>query len=99
MNKEQIESVATEYIHRDKTHGLTRKKAFTDGARWVLETMCELPLDELLRELAEYANERIGGAPGADHMANRMMRDSLAGSADAPIPPDSGELAGKGGAR
>ena len=99
MNKEQIESVATEYIHRYKTHGLTRKKAFTDGARWVLDTMCEMPLDELLRELAEYANERIGGAPGADHLASMMMRDSLAGSADAPTPPDSGELGGKGGAR
>lgn len=32
MNKEQIESAATEYIHRDKTHGLTRKKAFKDDA-------------------------------------------------------------------
>lgn len=155
MNNEQIESAATEYIHCDKTHGLTRKKAFTDGARWVLETLCEMPLDELLRELAEYANERIGGAPGADHMANRMMRDSLGTGlsksavwhtdpkeaqtrrklivqfkigntgmfddirllrgmenmvaryayvddilpADAPTPPDSGELGGKGGAR
>ena len=39
MNKEKIESAATEYIHRDKTHGLTRKKAFKDGVRWVLETL------------------------------------------------------------
>lgn len=103
MNKEQIESAATEYIHRDKTHGLTRKKAFKDGARWMLETLCELPLDVVLRELAEYANERIGGSPGADHLASRMMRDSLdtglSKSADAQTSPDSGELGEKGGAR
>ena len=35
------QSVATEYIHLDKTHGLNRKKAFTDGASWVIDTMCE----------------------------------------------------------
>ena len=81
MNKKQIESVATEYIHLDKTHGLTRKKAFKDGARWVLETLCELPLDAVLRELAEYDNERIGGSPWADHLASRMMQDSLGKSA------------------
>lgn len=77
MNKEQIERAATEYIHRDKTHGLTRKKAFTDGARWVLDRLCELPWDEVLHELAGYANERIGGSPLAEHLASRMMRDSL----------------------
>lgn len=66
MNKEQIESVATEYIHRDKTHGLTRKKAFTDGARWVLESLCRMPWDEAIRALAQYAEEKTDGkeAPG-----------------------------------
>ena len=99
MNQEQIERAATGYIHRDKTHGLTRKKAFAAGARWVLDRLCQLPLDEMKRELAEYANARIGGSPGADHLASRMMRDSLAESADAPGSPDSGESDGKGGAR
>ena len=106
MNKGQIESAAMDYagLTDDSKDPYARERgarciAFKDGARWVLETMCELPWNEALDELTQYANERIGGAPGADHLASRMMRDSLAESADAPTPPDSGELGGKGGAR
>ena len=99
MNQEQIERAATEYIHRDKTHGLTRKKAFAAGARWVLDRLCQLPFDEAISELAQYAAGRADAQPGAAYLASRMMRDSLAESADAPGSPDSGELDGKGGAK
>ena len=34
MNRETIEKAAGIYIHQDQTAGLTRKKAFMDGARW-----------------------------------------------------------------
>lgn len=34
MDRETIEKAADEYIHRDNTTGLTRKKAFIDGAQW-----------------------------------------------------------------
>lgn len=110
MNKEKIESKAMDYagLTDDSKDSYARERgarciAFKDGVRWVLETLCELPLDEMIRELAEYAHERIGGSPWADHLSSRMMRDSLdtglSKSADAQTSPDSGELGGKGGAR
>ena len=34
MERETIEKAADEYIHRDNTTGLTRKKSFIDGAQW-----------------------------------------------------------------
>ena len=39
MNKETIEKAAEEYIHRDNTAGLTRKKAFIDGAQWRIKSV------------------------------------------------------------
>ncbi len=37
--KQEIEKAADEYIHRDNTTGLTRKKAFFDGARWRINSV------------------------------------------------------------
>lgn len=105
MNKEQIESAAVDYVGlTDDSKVPTRERgarcfAFKDGARWVLDRLCQLPFDEALIELARYAAERIHAQPGAAYLAARMMRDSLAEPADTPTPPDSGELGGKGGAR
>ena len=86
--KKRIEEAAMDYagLTDDSKDSYARERgarciAFKDGVRWVLETLCELPLDEMIRELAEYAHERIGGSPGADHLASRMMKDNLAGSA------------------
>ena len=88
MNKEQIESAAMDYagLTDDSKDPYARERgarcfAFKDGVRWVMETLCELPLDEAIHGLAEYANERIGGSPGADHLASRMMQDRFAGPA------------------
>ena len=50
MNKKTIDKAAEEYIHRDKTVGMTRRKAFSDGARWRIENAwhdtCEIPEPE-----------------------------------------------------
>lgn len=33
-------------------------KGFRDGAQWLADRLCHLPLDKLVKELAEYINQR-----------------------------------------
>ncbi len=63
MTREQIEKAAEEYIHRDKTEGLTRKVAFIDGARWRIENAWHTDLKEAQRQrgfIVEFTNGRRG---------------------------------------
>lgn len=73
MNKETIEKAAEEYIHRDKTVGMTRRKAFLDGARWRIENAwhdtTQLPHDGLLLCQDGYS-VFIGGPDNQDFARN-----------------------------
>ena len=59
MNKRQIEKAAGEYSGRvlgfkDNPMVMNKHKAFMDGAQWMVDRLCNLPLDILVAELAEY---------------------------------------------
>ena len=59
MDKRQIEKTVNEYIgHAEEIdEGIDtcmRRKAFMDGAQWMADRLCNLPLDVLVAELAEY---------------------------------------------
>lgn len=63
MNKASIERAAGEYSgsilgFKDNPNVMSKHKAFSDGAHYVLDLICHgLPWDEALNELTEYAEE------------------------------------------
>lgn len=63
MNKATIERAAGEYSgsilgFKDNPTAMAKHKAFSDGAHYILDYICHgMPWDEILNELAEYAEE------------------------------------------
>ena len=63
MTREQIEKEIDERLDEpdnnwDGIFNSGYSRGFRDGAQWLADRLCHLPLDKVLQELAEYINQR-----------------------------------------
>ena len=61
MNRETIEKAAQSWAKGEITKSRIERteRAFEAGAHYVLDYLCHLPLDELVVQLEEYADEKL----------------------------------------